>query len=104
MEGLWYAHFTAGRVQGEGIAVLRDGEILGGDPAHTYAGSYTWDGPELYADVCVSPYFGGRVPTDLERPVTFYLQGSISGDTAKVSGHANNHPEMGVVVELRRAA
>ena len=33
MEGLWYAHFSAGQVQGDGMAVLRDGEILGGDPA-----------------------------------------------------------------------
>jgi len=41
-------------------------ERFWGDPAHTYVGSYTTDGPELYLNVRVSPY-AGHVPADLER-------------------------------------
>jgi len=104
MEGLWYTHFTAGPVHGDGMAVLRHGEILGGDPIHTYTGSYQADGPNLYANVRVSPYAGGQNPPDIERPLTFFLQGSVAGNSANVSGHADNKPDVTVVVEMHRAA
>jgi hypothetical protein len=104
MEGLWYAHFSAGQVQGDGMAVLRDGEILGGDPAHTYTGSYQLDGTNLYANVCVSPYAGAPLPVDIDRPVTFFLRGSVAGNSATVSGHPNNKPDLMVAVELHRGA
>ena len=103
MEGLWHAHFAAGPVRGGGMAVLRHGEILGGDPSHTYTGTYQWNGPELCANVCVSPYSGGREPADIARPVTFLLQGAVSGDSANASGYAADNPELTVAVELRRA-
>ncbi|MGO9433243.1 MAG: hypothetical protein ACLPH3_14580 [Terracidiphilus sp.] len=103
IDGLWYTHFTAGEVQGDGMAVLRDGEVLGGDPAHTYTGSYTSDGSELYLDVRVSPY-AGHVPADLERPVALVLCGSVSGDSATVSGCAGQRRDLKVIVDLHRAA
>lgn len=103
MEGLWYTHFTAGQVQGDGLAVLRDGEILGGDPAHTYTGSYTIDGPQLYVDVEVSPY-EGHDPADMRRPRKFVLWGLANEGSANVSGCADNKRDLKVVVELHRAA
>ena len=30
MEGIWYAHFTSGEVNGDGVAVLHNGLIEGG--------------------------------------------------------------------------
>jgi hypothetical protein len=104
MEGLWYTHFSAGPVHGDGMAVLRDGEILGGDPAHTYTGSYQSDGSNLYANVRVSPYMGATIPADMDRPVTFFLRGSIAGDSATMSGHPDNKPDLTVAVELHRGA
>jgi len=103
MEGIWYAHFAAGPVQGDGIAVLRQGEILGGDPIHTYTGSYSSDGSNLYANVQVSPY-AGRVASDLKHPLQFFLQGSLAGTSATVSGHADNKPDLRIVVELHQAS
>ena len=41
MEGIWYAHFTSGPAHGDGLAVLRNGIIQGGDPEHTYEGFYS---------------------------------------------------------------
>lgn len=102
MEGLWYTHFTAGQVQGDGLAVLRDGEILGGDPAHTYTGSYSTDGTQLYLDVRVSPH-RGHVPADMERPVSFVLWGSANGETGNVSGCSGNKRDAKVVVDFHRA-
>ncbi len=104
MEGLWYAHFTAGPVHGEGMAVLRNGEILGGDPAHVYSGSYQSDGPNIYANVRVSPYALASVPADLDRPLEVFLKGSIAGDSATVSGHPEQKSDLKIAVELHRAA
>jgi len=106
MEGLWYTHFTAGPVQGDGLAVLRDGEILGGDPAHTYTGSYQSDGPNIYANIRVSPYAAAKVPPDLHRPLMLFLKGSlngINGDSATISGHPEQKTDLKVAVELHRA-
>lgn len=102
MEGIWYAHFKSGDIHGEGVAVLHDGRIEGGDPAHTYLGSYQEDGPHLYANVRVSPFAGSSVPADLTHPVTYFLQGSIAGDSARVTGHPDNHPDTFVLVELHK--
>lgn len=104
MEGLWYAHFTAGPVNGDGLAVLRHGEILGGDPSHTYSGSYHSDGPMLYANVRVSPYAASLAPSPLKHPLTFFLQGTIAGDNASLTGHADNKPDATVAVKLHRGA
>jgi hypothetical protein len=104
MEGLWYAHFTAGPVQGDGMAVLHNGEILGGDPAHVYSGSYQSDGPNLYANVRVSPYGAAKVPADLHRPLEVFLKGSVTGDLATMSGHPEQKSELKIAVELHRAS
>lgn len=102
MKGIWYTHFTAGAVQADGLAVLHDGEIQGGDPSRTYVGSYQEDGSNLYANVRVSPYAGSKAPLEMEHPVTFFLKGSINGDSATISGHPNNRPDMLVSVEMHR--
>jgi len=102
MEGIWYAHFTSGEVHGQGLAVLHDGKIEGGDPTHMYTGSYREDGPHVYADVCVSPYAGASLPTDITHPVTYFLQGSVSGNSARIAGHADNRPDVRILVELHK--
>jgi len=102
MEGIWYAHFTSGEANGDGVAVLRNGQIEGGDPAHTYSGSYQEEGSNLYANVRVSPYAGAAVPADLTHPVTFFLRGSVTGNCAEVSGHPDNRPDALVSVELHK--
>ena len=102
MEGIWYAHFTAGSAQGDGIAVLRGGEILGGDPLHTYTGSYQEDGKLLYANIRVAPYSRSRLPADIAHPFSLFLQGAIAGQSATVFGHPNHHPDVTIRVELQK--
>jgi hypothetical protein len=104
VEGIWYAHFTSGPTQGDGLAVLRSGEILGGDASHTYKGSYQQDGVNLYVNVQVAPYIGSKIPADIDHPVSLFLTGSVQGDLAKVSGHVDNHQDVTVSVELRKGA
>jgi T3SS negative regulator,GrlR len=104
MEGIWHAHFTSGSNQGDGVAVLRNGEVLGGDPAHTYYGSYQEDGKLLYANIRVAPYTAGGLPADIDHAFSLFLRGSVTGQTALMSGHSNNHPEAVVRVELHKDA
>lgn len=104
MEGIWYAHFTSGPAEGDGLAVLRNGIILGGDPEHTYQGSYQEDGADIYANVRVAPCAVAGHISDIDHPFSVFLQGSIAGDRATVSGHPDNHPEVKMVVELYKGA
>lgn len=104
MEGIWYAHFTSGPTQGDGLAVLHNGEIMGGDASHTYKGSYQEDGANLYVNVQVAPYMGSKIPVDIDHPVSLFLTGSVHGDLAQVSGHFDNHRDLTVSVELRKGA
>ena len=103
MQGIWHARFTSGEVQGEGLAVLHDGKIEGGDPLHTYTGSYQEDGAQIYANVRVSPYAGTSFKPDITHPVSYFLQGLVSGDFAKVSGHADNRPDSQLSVQLHKS-
>jgi hypothetical protein len=102
MEGIWYAHFRHGDVRGDGIAVLHNGQIEGGDPAHTYSGSYQEEDSNLYANIRVSPYAGSPLPADLTHPITYFLKGSVIGNSAKVTGHPHNKPEALISVELHK--
>ena len=75
----------AGPAHGDGMAVLRDGEILGGDPTYTYTGSYRLDGAFLYANVRVSPYPAGGPSDASEGPLRFVLRGSVVGEPVRSS-------------------
>jgi hypothetical protein len=105
MNGLWIAHFNAGPAHGNGLAVFRAGEILGGDYAHTWVGTYEEEGRNLYARVRVAPYISASngelvVP---ERSVTMTLQGTRTEMEAELSGHADDS-EVTVSIEMHRAA
>lgn len=104
MEGIWYAHFTSGPAHGDGLAVLRNGIIQGGDPEHTYEGFYQEDGVDIYANVRVAPCAKGGHISDIDHPFSVFLKGSVTGDRATVSGHPDNHPELMVAVELFKGA
>ncbi len=80
MNGLWIAHFNAGPAHGNGLAVFRAGEILGGDLAHTWVGTYEEEGPSLHARVRVAPYVQSQngEPGVPERTVTMTLHGDCT--------------------------
>ncbi|MGA7520966.1 MAG: hypothetical protein WBW84_00700 [Acidobacteriaceae bacterium] len=105
MNGLWIAHFNAGPAHGNGLAVFRAGEILGGDLAHTWVGTYEEEGRNLYARVRVASYVSTRngEPAMPDRPVTMTLQGTRSDVDAELSGHADDS-EVTVSIEMHRAA
>ena len=103
MNGLWIAHFNAGPAHGNGLAVFRAGEILGGDLAHTWVGTYEEEGRNLYARVRVAPYAQDGAPVVPDRPVTMTLHGSRTEAEATLTGHADDSEVM-VSIEMHKAA
>ena len=105
MKGLWIAHFNAGPAHGNGIAVLREGEILGGDFAHTWIGTYQEEGKQLYARVRVAPYNGSHngEATVADRPVMVTLTGELHAEDATLNGHPDDS-EVQVTIEMHKAA
>ena len=105
MNGLWVAHFNAGPAHGNGLAVFRAGEILGGDFAHTWVGTYEEEGRSLYARVRVAPYLvsPNGEPSVPDRPVMMTLQGNCSDQDAKLTGHADDS-EVIVSIDMHKAA
>jgi hypothetical protein len=104
MNGLWIAHFDAGEAHGKGLAVLHGGEILGGDFAHTWVGSYREEGGNLYARVRVAPYNGHAAAEEHpEQPMTMTLIGSCTELDATLAGHADES-DLAVSIEMHKAA
>lgn len=107
MNGLWIAHFDAGAAHGNGLAVLRAGDILGGDLAHVWTGTYQREGDSLCARIQVSPCDESPAPADesgrTEKPWMATLSGSCSGGDAWLSGHPDNS-DLPLNVRLHRAA
>ncbi len=105
MNGLWIAYFNAGAAHGNGIAVLRSGEILGGDFAHTWVGTYEEEGAKLYARVRVAPCLPQQEgePAIPDHPRMMTLSGSCSESDAKLTGHADDS-DVPVTIELHKAA
>lgn len=105
MNGLWIAHFNAGPAHGNGLAVFRAGEILGGDFAHTWIGNYQEEGRKLYARVRVAPFVStpDGEPLVPDRPLMMTLLGDCTDVEAHLAGHADDS-EVTVSIEMHKAA
>ena len=104
MNGVWVAHFNAGAAHGSGIAVLREGEILGGDFSHSWVGTYEAEGRQVYARVRVAPHGvnGGAEINERERPFVLTLTGLRTERDATLAGHADEN-QLSVSIEMHRA-
>jgi len=105
MTGLWIAHFTAGAAHGNGLAVLRDGEILGGDLAHTWVGTFEEEGAKVYARVRIAPYEPepNGEPTATDHPRMMTLSGSCGEREAVLNGRADDS-DVAVTIQMHKAA
>ena len=103
MNGVWVAHFSAGAAHGSGIAVLRSGEILGGDFSHSWVGTYEEEGSQLYARVHVAPHTGADDGESAqEEPFELTLSGFRTNRDARLVGHADENKLL-VSIELHQA-
>ena len=105
MKGLWIAHFNSGAAYGNGIAVFREGEILGGDFAHTWTGTYEEEGRKLYARIRVAPYTLHHEMEAMvhDKPMMMTLIGECDEHDAVLAGHPDES-EVPVSIEMHKAA
>jgi len=105
MNGLWIAHFDAGAAHGNGLAVFREGEVLGGDFAHTWTGTYEEEGQKLYARIRVAPYVpqDETAPRLADKPMMVTLRGRCTDNNAVLEGRADES-DVPVNIEMHKAA
>jgi hypothetical protein len=106
MNGLWTAEFgTSAGTFGGGVAVFRDGEILGGDGTYFYIGQYTLAGGVFQAKLTVSPFIQGAesVFKTVGRNLTLILEGSlIDQGNATAQGYSPEKPTLKFGVKLTK--
>jgi hypothetical protein len=104
MEGYWLTHYNAGAAQGDGIAMLHAGELLGGDLEHIWSGSYEEEGPKLYARIRIVPFVSHEEAETMarEKPMILSLEGYCTEEFARLEGHPDEREDVLFHVEMRK--
>lgn len=104
MEGYWITHIDTGTAHGDGIAMLRGGELLGGDLEHIWRGSYEKEGEKLTMRIRLSPFVTREEEGTMarERPVIVSLEGTCTEETATLAGHPDHREDVLIRVEMRK--
>lgn len=104
MEGYWTTHFEAGLVHGDGIAMLHDGELVGGDFEHVWTGTYEESGRNLLARIRIVPSVSSEEEETMarEKPVIYSLHGYCTEDFAALEGIAEHRKDQHIEITMRR--
>lgn len=102
-DGFYVVEYHGPQGNGSGVAVFRDGEVLGGSTGFAYAGSYEVDGDLLKARVAVTN-FDPAVPSVLGTSGDFEMSiaGRLEGDTIVGTGAPVNDPTSTIAVKLMK--
>ena len=102
-DGFYVVEYHGPQGNGSGVAVFRDGEVLGGSAGFAYAGSYEVDGDLLKARIAVTHY-DASVPNVLGVPGDFemVIEGRLDGDTIVGTGAPVNDPASTIAVKLMK--
>jgi T3SS negative regulator,GrlR len=105
IEGLWIVQYEGTAGGDGGVIVFVRGQVLGGDSAFVYTGSYQSDAQTISARVLVRK-FNPAVANVLGIKGDFELtvRGTIQGETIKGSASLVNQEGPGMVVKLTRIA
>ena len=109
MDGFWTAEFgSSSGMFGGGVAVFKDGRIMGGDAGYFYLGEYRFTGNSFKATLKISPFMQGveSVFKTVDRELTLDLEGSVSADGkgATAQGQARGIPDVKFGVRLTKRA
>jgi len=98
MNGLWTAEFGSSTgMFGGGVAVFRDGTIMGGDANYFYVGEYTLSGSSFVATLKVSPFIEGAESLfkTVGQDLTLELVGSVTEEGRAIAqGHPRGMPHL----------
>ncbi len=103
-EGFYAVEFRAPAGAGTGVVFLKDGHLRGGDSMMYYTGNYKLEGDKFTAEVTTN---GHAKPPGMQSVfgrdnVHISLQGSFSGQDAKLTGTAKEAPGMTFSATLKR--
>jgi hypothetical protein len=108
MNGLWTVEFgSSSGMFGGGVAVFRDGQILGGDGLYYYIGEYSLRGKSLTATIKTSPFIEGAesIFRTVGQELTLKLEGTLISDTGAIAqGHPEGRPELRFGAKLTKRA
>jgi T3SS negative regulator,GrlR len=98
MNGLWTAEFgSSSGIFGGGVAVLRDGTILGGDGGYYYSGAYELNEKTFKATLQVIPFIQNypSVFTTVDETLTLELVGTLVDQEHLIAqGHPKGKPDL----------
>ena len=88
MEGYWLAHYDSGERHGQGMVMLRGGDLLGGDLEHVWSGTYEEESATLSARIRIVPFVSCAEERSMARelPVIVDLSGVCTDDFALLEG------------------
>lgn len=106
ISGIYYVIFKspAGKA-GDGLAVIENGRIHGGDNRYLYAGRYWQDGSSLKAEIRVT-YYRGKFES-LFGPLSNFqltLSGTSTAEHFNVNGHVIGQSQMKISIEGQKQA
>lgn len=98
MNGLWTVEFgSSAGIAGAGVAVFRDGKIMGGDSGYYYIGEYRLDSNHIVGSLNVIPFAPNiqSVFGTTGRTLKLKLDGSLASPTsATLQGYPEDMPNM----------
>jgi len=104
--GIYYVIFKSHTGSfGDGLVVVDDGKVHGGDQRYLYRGFYKADGQAIEADIQVSYYRGepksvfGHLPK-----FSLNLSGSATNDAFTVSGRVFGQSHLVITIEGQKQA
>jgi hypothetical protein len=104
MDGYWLTHYRAGPAHGEGIVMMRAGELLGGDLEHVWRGTWEEEDGRVCARIRIVPFVSRTEEKTMARemPLLVTLTGTCTEDTAELEGHPDAREDLVYRVEMRR--
>ncbi len=105
MNGFYSVHFTGPTGPGDGVVLLLDGNLYGGDSGYIYTGTYTLEGNALRAQVQVQQVVPG-IPSVFGAfgNLTLSLSGNRAGEVVEGSGNPIGNPHVRMGFRLQRRA
>jgi hypothetical protein len=103
MEGYWRFHYEIGTIEGYGIAMLHDGDLVGADVEHVWTGTYKENGPALILRIRVRPAVCINDETaDRPKPSILFLTGYHTKTFAALEGGVKRDTNLRIALTLRK--
>lgn len=106
IEGFWTVEFVATVSYAGGVAVLIEGQVLGGDSSYMYTGNYALDGTQMKATIDATPFVKGAQSVFGHPGVRFQLdlQGHVANGVIEAEGHIVGQKALAIRMRLTKRA